>query len=137
LEVQYLKPNHIVKNGDSMKTILIVDDEMDVREMLNDFLKLQGYKTIKAENGIEALKILEENIPDAAIVDIEMPKMNGLEFARRVLNSKIPLPIIIISAYLEKYSLDFIQSLGVKSILRKPLNLMELNKEIQRTLNQV
>jgi CheY-like chemotaxis protein len=120
-----------------MKTILIVDDEMDVREMLNDFLKLQGYKTIKAENGIEALKILEENIPDAAIVDIEMPKMNGLEFARRVLNSKIPLPIIIISAYLEKYSLDFIQSLGVKSILRKPLNLMELNKEIQRTLNQV
>ncbi|RLD16656.1 hypothetical protein DRI50_01315 [candidate division KSB1 bacterium] len=137
MEVQYLKPNHIVKNGDSMKTILIVDDEMDVREMLNDFLKLQGYKTIKAENGIEALKILEENIPDAAIVDIEMPKMNGLEFARRVLNSKIPLPIIIISAYLEKYSLDFIQSLGVKSILRKPLNLMELNKEIQRTLNQV
>ncbi len=126
--------NSTTKNGVSMKSVLIVDDSAEVREMLNDFITMQGYKTETAENGARALEIVRKFKPDVAIVDIEMPEMNGLEFARRVLDSERRFPIIIISAYLEKYSLEYIRSLGIKSILRKPINLMQLHEEIQTAL---
>lgn len=125
------------KNGVSMKSVLIVDDSAEVREMLKDFITMQGYKTETAENGARALEVLQKFKPDIAIVDIEMPEMNGLEFARRVLDSESRFPIIIISAYLEKYSLEYIRSLGIKSILRKPINLMQLHEEIQTALAKV
>ncbi len=123
-----------VRNGISMKTVLVVDDIMSVREMLSDFLKMQGYKTYEAENGVVALEVFENYSPDLAIVDIEMPEMNGLEFSRRVLEKNPDFPVIIISAYLEKYSVEYIRSLGIKTMLRKPINLTQLNDEIQRIL---
>ncbi len=113
-----------------MKTILIVDDALEVREMLNDFLAMQKFKTLQAENGVGAVKIVNEKRPDLAIVDIEMPQMNGLEFARWAAETFPEMPIIIISAYLEKYSLEFIKNLGVKKVLRKPLDLRQLKDEI-------
>lgn len=119
-----------------MKTILIVDDTPGVREMLNDFLKMQGFETLQAENGVEGLKIMEKHKPDLAIVDIEMPQMNGLEFARHVLEENPEFPIIIISAYLEKYSLDFIRKLGVDKIQKKPLDLIKLHQEIKLLLTE-
>ncbi len=123
-----------VRNGIGMKTVLVVDDIMSVREMLSDFLKMQGYKTYEAENGVVALEVLQKHSPDLAIVDIEMPEMNGLEFSRRVLEKNPDFPVIIISAYLEKYSVEYIRSLGIKTMLRKPINLTQLNEVIQRIL---
>ncbi len=119
-----------------MKTILIVDDVPEVREVLNEFLKMQGYRTLQAENGLVGLNILQTNKPDLAIVDIEMPQMNGLEFSRRILEKNPTFPIIIISAYLEKYSLDYIRNLSVKKIFKKPINLIDLKKEIDIIFSQ-
>ncbi len=130
-DVSYVTTKNFNKNdGLQMKTILIVDDALEVREMLNDFLTMQKFGTLQAENGVEAMKIVGKSHPDLAIVDIEMPQMNGLEFARWASNAFPEMPIIIISAYLEKYSLEFINNLGVKKVLRKPLDLRQLKEEI-------
>ena len=115
-----------------MARILLVDDAPDVREMISDFLKLEGYEVVTAANGLEALQMMEQKNPDAAIVDIEMPEMNGLEFARRVLSKNPDFPMVIISAYVEKYSMEYISQIGVRNILRKPINLNELSRYIKQ-----
>ncbi len=135
-DVSYVSINKLNQNdGLQMKTILIVDDAPEVREMLNDFLTMQQFGTLQAENGAEAMKIVGESHPDLAIVDIEMPQMNGLEFARWASDAFPEIPIIIISAYLEKYSLEFIKNLGVKKVLRKPLDLRQLKEEIDALID--
>lgn len=118
-----------------MTKILLVDDEADIRAMISDFLQLEGYQVVTAGNGLEALEFMKQEQPNAAIVDIEMPKMNGLEFARQVLAENPDFPIIIISAYVEKYSMDYITQIGIKNILRKPINLLELARHIKELTN--
>lgn len=127
----------LIKDDIYMKTVLIVDDVAGVREVLHDFLAMQGYRIIEADNGVSALQVLETESPDLAIVDIEMPRMNGLEFAQHAAEKNPDLPVIIISAYLEKYSMEYIRSLGVKRILRKPINLVQLGEEIKQTFAEV
>jgi CheY-like chemotaxis protein len=135
-DVSYVSIDKINQNdGLQMKTILIVDDALEVREMLNDFLTMQKFGTLQAENGVEAMKIVGKSHPDLAIVDIEMPQMNGLEFARWASDAFPEIPIIIISAYLEKYSLEFIKNLGVKKVLRKPLDIRQLKEEIDALID--
>jgi len=135
-DVSYVSIDKINQNdGPQMKTILIVDDALEVREMLNDFLTMQKFGTLQAENGVEAMKIVGKSHPDLAIVDIEMPQMNGLEFARWASDAFPEIPIIIISAYLEKYSLEFIKNLGVKKVLRKPLDIRQLKEEIDALID--
>ncbi len=117
-----------------MKRILIVDDQSDVREILSEFLSFKGYDVIQAENGELALQEYCNAKPDVAVVDVEMPKMNGLQFSQRVLEKNETFPIIIISAYLENYSRSDINSIGVKAVMQKPLDLNDLYNNIQAVL---
>lgn len=114
-----------------MKQILIVDDQPDVREILSDFLTFKGFKVIQAGDGKVALEKYATHQPDAAVVDVEMPVLNGLQFSRQVLSEKKDFPIIIITAYLEKYSKEIFVNLGVRSVLQKPIDLNELNIKLQ------
>ena len=111
-----------------MKRILVVDDQSEVREILCDFLTFKGYDVIEAENGESALDQYQSLQPDAAVVDVEMPIMNGLQFSRQILENNQQFPIIIISAYLENYSRTDISDIGVKAIMQKPLDLRILRQ---------
>jgi len=117
-----------------MKRILVVDDQSEVREILSDFLTFKGYDVIEAENGERALDQYQSLQPDAAVVDVEMPIMNGLQFSRQILENNQQFPIIIISAYLENYSRTDISGIGVKAIMQKPLDLNDLYNNIQAAL---
>ena len=80
-----------------MKTILIVDDENDILEIIAEYAKQEGYTTILARNGESALKSFEENSIDLIILDIMLPDLNGYEVAERI--RKIEnVPIIMLSA---------------------------------------
>ncbi len=118
-----------------MKRILVVDDEPQVREVLEDFLTFKGYDVILAPDGESGYERFLETMPDAAVVDVEMPVMNGLQFAGSVLRQNVKFPIIIITAFLEKYSQADIIKLGVKEVLQKPLNLNDLYNRLQRVLS--
>ncbi len=78
------------------KQILVVDDEERIRQSLNGVLKDEGYEVLEAKDGIQALKQIESDPPDAVLLDIWMPGMDGMETLERM-KTQIPnLPVIMI-----------------------------------------
>ena len=116
----------------SLTTFLIVDDNKDMLEYLNDILK--NYNCISATNGIEALEILQNEKIDFIITDYMMPKMNGLEFSKKLKELKIDLPVIMITAKTAMEIKLEILNLGVKDYLTKPFDKNELLARVNNLL---
>jgi CheY-like chemotaxis protein len=117
-----------------MKKILVVDDEHDIREILEEFFKLKGYNVKSAENGEAGLKLFYDFAPDLALVDLLMPIMNGFEFTKTVLKKYPDFPIIIITAYSKEYNREDILDLGVREIINKPLQLNKLSELVEKNI---
>lgn len=114
-----------------MKKILIIDDEFQNREMLSDFLEIKGYEVFTADNGAEGLVIFKNQETDAAIIDIKMPVMNGIECATEIRRIKNNYPIIMITGHVDiDYKLQ-IKKKGLKHLLIKPLNINEIDEILQ------
>lgn len=76
------------KNVEIRPTVLVVDDSVTVRKVTSRFLERQGYNVMLAKDGIDAIEILQETIPDLILLDIEMPRMDGFEVATQIRYSK-------------------------------------------------
>lgn len=118
-----------------MYNILVCDDDKEIAEAIEIYLSKEGYKIFKAYNGKDALNIIENNEIHLIILDIMMPKMNGIEVANRVRENN-SIPIIMLSAKSEDY--DKINGLnsGADDYVTKPFNPLELiarvNSQIRR-----
>jgi len=82
-----------------METILIVDDEKNYLVVLSAFLSEEGYETMTAEEGQEALEILETADIDLVLTDMKMPSMDGIELLRRIKKKSPDLPLVVMTAY--------------------------------------
>ncbi len=87
-------------NPDWHPTILVVEDDPDTRELMTTWLDAEGYRVCTANNGREALKVLQREIPCAMLVDLMMPVMDGAELRRRVqtMPAVSSVPFIMVSA---------------------------------------
>lgn len=107
-----------------MINVLIVDDSATVRQHLKRILEVGGVRVIgMAENGEDAVRFVQEQKPDLITMDIEMPKMNGLDATRRIMETN-PLPIVIVSANYDRNDVEksfLAMSSGAVAILEKPL----------------
>ena len=83
----------------SRGSVLVVDDEPDVREVLCEFLSHRGYDVVDAENGQAALKILETLRPDVVLMDVAMPVMDGMETLGRIIDAHPSVPVVMLTAY--------------------------------------
>ena len=115
--------------------ILIVDDEKEIRDLIDIYLKGEGYKTIKAENGEEALQLLEENEVDLIILDIMMPKLNGIEACLKIREER-EMPIIMLSAKSEDIDKILGLNTGADDYLTKPFNPLELVARVKSQLRR-
>lgn len=106
--------------------ILFVEDEEDLLSIICDALKKLKVNYLTASNGLEALKVLDEN-PDIDIVvtDINMPQMNGLDMIRNMKEKGIDLPIIIMSAHTEREYIDQAKEFEVEDYLLKPFDFIK------------
>lgn len=112
------------------KKILLVDDEVEIRELLKIYLANYGYVIFEANNGLDALSILESNDIDLLLVDIMMPKMDGIELVKRV-RTESGILIILMSA--KSADMDKISGLqvGADDYIVKPFNPMEVVSRVQ------
>jgi len=119
-------------------TILIVEDETAIREMLAFSLMQSGYIVLQAKTSLEALKILDDISPDLAIIDWGLPKMSGLELVQRIRENEViaETPIIMLTARTQEH--DKIKGLetGVDDYMTKPVSIKELQARIKAQLRR-
>ena len=118
-----------------MPRILVIDDDSQVREMLEEMLNRVSYEVVAAENGRKGLDSLKDQPVDLAIVDMLMPDMDGLETIRRVRSEHPNIPIIALSGggSFDRFDLlEKAKSLGAVASLRKPVDWEELTTVVGR-----
>jgi CheY-like chemotaxis protein len=112
-------------------TVLIVDDEPELREIFALWLNREGYTILTAANGAEALKLLTTQKVDALISDIRMPIMDGIALVRRIFEMQLVLPSIIFVSGFGDVSAREMYALGVEAMITKPL----VRKDLLHTLS--
>ena len=122
----------------SEEKILIVDDEAHIRELISFNLNKEGYKTISTDNGISALKIIEEEKPALIILDMMLPGMDGLDVCKAVrrTNGVSSTPIIILSAKGEEFDKVLGLELGADDYMTKPFSIRELLARVKAALRR-
>ena len=105
------------------QTVLIVDDDQDLRSTLSEFLTAEGFVTRQARDGREALAEIEREWPDAMLLDILMPGLGGLRTLEKVRALDPHLPVILMTATLDPSLLRHAISSGASAVLAKPLQL--------------
>ena len=117
------QPNLIAQEpANKVRTVMVVDDSVTVRKVTTRFLEREGFEVITAKDGVDALKTLQETIPDIMLLDIEMPRMDGFEVARNIRTTQRwkHLPIIMITSRTGDKHRDHAMSIGVNQYLGKP-----------------
>jgi CheY-like chemotaxis protein len=115
-----------------MSTILLVEDDKNERLLYEQELGLEGYEIVTADDGKEALEKVQERQPNLIIMDINMPKMEGIEAMGRIVSKHKNIPIIIYTAY-SSYKDNFMSWLADAYIV-KSSDLTELKNKIKELL---
>ncbi|MEK7288685.1 MAG: response regulator [Planctomycetota bacterium] len=114
------------------KKILVVEDDKNQILLYQHELTLEGYTVITAKDGSEAVKMVKERFPDIIVMDINMPRMNGIEAMGRILGEQRKIPIIINTAY-SNYKDNFM-SWSADAYIIKSSDLTELKSKIKELL---
>ncbi len=118
-----------------MEKILIVDDEKEIRDLIEIYLKSEGYEIFKSENGLEALEILSREEIDLVILDVMMPKLDGIQTCIKI-REKSELPVIMLSAKSEDIDKIFGLNMGADDYISKPFNALELIARVKSHLRK-
>jgi two-component system OmpR family response regulator len=116
--------------------ILIVDDEAGVRELLGDALRIAGFETATAQDGMSALTSIRNRKPDLLIVDINMPLMDGFELVERLRATGDNTPALMLSARADRIDVTRGLSLGADDYVTKPFGLEELLLRVKAILRR-
>jgi DNA-binding response OmpR family regulator len=116
-------------------TILVVDDDRHIVELIANYLKMEQYSVVTASDGEMALRKIAEHDPDLVVLDIALPRMDGLEVCRRVRATR-DTPIIMLTARHEEVDKLISLSLGCDDYITKPFSLPELVARIEAVLRR-
>lgn len=119
-----------------MVKILVVDDESRNRRLLDVFLKAEGFDVLQAATGAEALALVAAELPDAVLLDLMMPDMDGFQVMQRLkeLPGTRPIPIIIVSALDDLAARQRVLASGAEDFIGKPVDRWELSVRLRRLL---
>ncbi|AFV97902.1 MULTISPECIES: response regulator transcription factor [unclassified Sulfuricurvum] len=118
-----------IRNSD--KKILVVEDDIESNDNISYLLESKFREVISAYDGVEGWKKYQEKTPDIILTDIEMPKMDGLEFIRRIRADNSEIPIVVLSSYSHQHYLLGAIPLKLEDYLLKPITLKKLDQLLQ------
>jgi DNA-binding response OmpR family regulator len=123
-------------DSDSKPVILAADDDEDILELVTFRLGRSGYIVLQARDGEEALQLALEHRPDIAVLDVSMPKLNGIEVTRRLRAQEetSAIPIILLTASVQDADVESGFAAGATDYVRKPFSPMELVARVQAAL---
>ncbi|MGG7078090.1 response regulator transcription factor [Clostridium sardiniense] len=117
-------------------SILLCDDEKEILDVLEVYLSKEGYKILKATNGVEALEIYKNNDINIAVIDIMMPKINGIRVVKE-LRENSNIPIIMLSAKSRDEDKILGLNIGADDYITKPFNPLEVVARVKAQLRRV
>ena len=116
--------------------ILVTDDEEDILEIVADRLEFYGFEVQTARDGVECLEAIDRQVPDLLLLDIRMPRLDGLEVLARLQQTRPELPVVVISASTERQVAEDTLSRGAVDYLLKPFEPAELQEKVLRALKK-
>ena len=115
-------------------TILVTDDEEDIREIIADRLRYWGYQVAEASDGVECLEAVARQFPDLLVLDLRMPRLDGLEVLARLRADHPELAVLIVSASSERNVAEDSVARGATDYLLKPFEPEQLRAKVEAAL---
>jgi two-component system response regulator AtoC len=117
------------------KAVLVIDDEIEIRELIEEFLKTGGHKVKTAEDGDDALEVVKKGGIKCIISDIKMPRMDGIEFVSNLRKIDANVPVIFCTGLCPSLNEKTILE-GISNILIKPINFNELKSAVEMAMSE-
>jgi DNA-binding response OmpR family regulator len=119
----------------SKYTILVVDDEELLRNLIDTFLSKLGHSCVTAIDGVDALEKMKENKIDAVVTDIRMPKMDGITLTGEISTRYPGIPVMIMTAFDEGDTAGLAITAGARDFIKKPFSLNEFSVRLHKMIN--
>lgn len=117
-----------------MKTILIVDDQPGIRMLLEEVFSKEGFETLSASNGHEALSIFKDLRPELVLLDMKIPGMDGIEILKRMKQDCGGVQVVMMTAYGELDLIEEAKTWGAVRHFTKPFDVFELRGAVKQLL---
>lgn len=117
------------------KTVMIVDDQIGIRLLLEEIIRSEGYQVVVAENGKEALDKITDDVPDLLIVDFKLPIMDGYAVLENLEQKNLHIPTIIMSGLSEEASKKTEKFDMVECVFAKPFDIEEARNTVNKLLS--
>lgn len=114
--------------------LLVVDDQKGIRRLLQELFRREGFEVEVAADGMEAIELVKSSVPDVILMDMKMPRMNGLEASETILKMNQDVSIIMMTAYGEIEMMEKAVEVGVKKYITKPFDISVLRDMVKETL---
>ena len=119
-----------------MATILVIDDEPSIRDLLDTLLSRKGYDVVLADSGQKGLEIFRRARPDVIVLDLKMPGMNGVTVLQQIRSLNPTQPVIVLTGAATPESEQQVRALGVTEYVEKEFSLHLLGDALKRVLFQ-
>ena len=120
----------------TQQSVLSVDDDRELRELLHELICQMGHASVTAADGVDALEKMEEEQFDIVITDINMPRLNGVGLIKRIASDFSDTDVIAITGYQTEYNYTDIIALGASDFISKPINIDEFEAKIKRIVRE-